>query len=163
MNLTLSVTTLSLSGLILFLVNLQQALESSKQGNQAELTEDKGHYFIFNAGFMSECVCPGDILTHECTVTGGVSTVWTGNAFNCQSSNNEITLLHSCFKSANGTSRSCNNGAIVGQSLGVQGDNYTSQLNVTITPETAGKTIMCIGDNGKTTMLIFSILIPSIG
>ena len=41
----------------------------------------------------------------------------------------------------------CNNGDIVGQSLGVQGDNYISQLNVTITPDTAGKTIICAYDD----------------
>ena len=102
---------------------------------------------------MSGCVCPGDILTYECTVMGGYSTVWI-----CPEC--EIILLHTRFKSANGTTISCNNGAIVGQSLGVQGNNYTSQLNVTITAETAGKTIMCIRDNGITTMLIFSLLIP---
>ena len=94
---------------------------------------------------------------------GGSSTVWTGSAFNCLHRNNEITLLHNRFKSAYGTNNSCNNGAIVGQSLFVEGNNYTSQLNVTVTPEIAGKTVMCISDNGTTTMLLFSLVIPSTG
>ena len=107
---------------------------------------------------MSKCVCPGDVLTYECTVVGGSSTVWTGNAFICPS--NEITLLHSHFESI---THLCNNGSIVGRSLAVEGNNYTSQLKVTVTPDIAGKTIMCISDNGTTTMLIFSLLLPLIG
>jgi hypothetical protein len=111
---------------------------------------------------MNGCICPGDTLIYECTVVGGSSTVWTGNAFICPPQN-EIVLVHSRFESANGISHSCNNGAIMGRSLAVEGDNYTSQLNLTITLETAGKTITCIGDNGTATMLIFSLVIPSTG
>jgi hypothetical protein len=59
----------------------------------------------------------------------------------------------------------CNNGAIVGQSLGVQGNSYISQLNVTITPETAGKTISCVYDaltsNQTQNMIKFSTVVPS--
>ena len=45
-----------------------------------------------------------------------------------------------------GTLDECNNGAIVAQSLHVNGTIYTSRLNVTVTSGTAGKTIMCIHD-----------------
>ena len=50
----------------------------------------------------------------------------------------------------------------MGQSLGVQGKNFTSQLNVTITPETAGKTIMCVYDDliGQDITIKFSTTIP---
>ena len=109
---------------------------------------------------MNGCVCPGDTLTYQCTVTGNGSTVWTGSAFICPSSNEEIVLLHSRFESAN---KSCTNGAIVGQSVSVVGNLYTSQLNVTVTPDTAGKTVVCISDNGTATMLLFSLVIPSTG
>lgn len=102
-------------------------------------------------------------MTYECTVVGGQLTVWTGNAFICPSDNDEVALLHSRFNSAYGTNRSCNNGTIVGQSLSVEGNNYTSQLNITVTPDIAGKTVMCSSDNGETTMLIFSLIIPSTG
>jgi hypothetical protein len=162
MNLTRSIIT-SLSGSIFFLINLQRALESSKIINiMIVLSEENGRLFL-NAGSMSGCLCPGDILTYQCTVVGRGLTVWIGNAFICPSNNNEIALLHRRFESENGTSNSCNNGAIVGRSLAVEGNNYTSQLNVTITPETAGTTVECISDNGTTTMLIFSLLIPSTG
>jgi hypothetical protein len=64
--------------------------------------------------------------------------LWTGSAFNCPSTNNYILLsLYDI-----GTGRTCNNGAIVGRILSIEGNSYTSQLNVTITPDTAGKT-MC--------------------
>ena len=41
----------------------------------------------------TECACPGDILTYECTFTGvpGGATVWRGTAFDC--SLHEISLL----------------------------------------------------------------------
>ena len=52
----------------------------------------------------------------------------------------------------------------MGQSLSVQGNNYTSQLNVTITPETAGRTIMCAYDalTGQDITIKFSTTIPGI-
>lgn len=53
----------------------------------------------------------------------------------------------------------CNNGDIVGQSLGVQGNNYTSQLNVTITPDTAGKTIICAYDDFTENLLLNKITV----
>ena len=117
---------------------------------------------------MNGCVCPGDTLTYECTVIGntsntGASTVWSGNAFTCPSIDNAVVLLHSRFTSVYGTNNSCNDGAIVARSLSVVGNLYTSQLNVTITPDIAGKTVMCTSDNGTATMLIFSLVIPSTG
>ena len=52
----------------------------------------------------------------------------------------------------------------MGQSLDVQGNNYTSQLNVTITPNTAGKIITCAYDaltSDKTQdMVKFSTIVP---
>ena len=103
---------------------------------------------------MTGCVCPGDTLTYECTamgVTGGSSTVWTGTAFECLCCNDNIILPHDLF-----SSRSCNNGDIVARGLSVEGNNYTSQLNVTVTPDTAGKTVECHRDNGADSILLFS-------
>ena len=112
---------------------------------------------------VNECVCPGDRLTYRCTVQGSPTgvTVWSGTALSgCL--RNEILLQHHQFTPTGGPTGTCNNGAIVGQSLSVQGNNYTSQLNVTITPETAGKTIMCSYDalDGQNTMIKFSTMIP---
>ena len=119
---------------------------------------------IYYTADISGCVCPGDILTYECTVMGGTATVWTGIAFNCSRfSSTEIVLLHSRFISANGTSFICNNGAIVVGGLSVDGNNYTSQLNVTVTPETIGKTIECHYDDGRFAYTRFSSTISITG
>ena len=92
---------------------------------------------------------------------GKGSTIWTGSAFN-NCSLYEIVLRHSGFDT--GTSRACNNGAkhIVGRSLSIEGDNYISQLTVTITPDTAGKIIVCLHDNWTHDIFIFSSIIPKI-
>lgn len=52
---------------------------------------------------------------------------------------------------------------IVGKSLSVDGNNYTSQLSVTITSDTAGKTAMCLSDNGTIEILISTFVIPTTG
>ena len=114
---------------------------------------------------MNECVCPSNKLTYTCTVQGSPTgaTVWNGAAFSgCQQ--NEILLQHHQFTRTGGSTGTCNDGAIVGQSLGVQGNNYTSRLNVTITPETAGRTIMCAYDafTGQNITIKFSTVIPGI-
>jgi hypothetical protein len=111
----------------------------------------------------TQCVCPGDKLTYECTIQGETTgaTIWKGNALSgCQQ--NAILLQHHQFTPTGGSAGTCNNGAIVGQSLGIQGNNYTSQLNVTITPETAGKTITCAYDalTAQDIMVKFSTIIP---
>ena len=97
----------------------------------------------------NECVCPGDTLTYYCTVMGtpGGFTVWTGSAFDC--TGGEIILRHSAFLTAVGL---CNNGAIVARGIGVEGNNYTSQLNVAFTPDIGGKSIVCAYDSGIITI-----------
>ena len=59
---------------------------------------------------------------------------------------------------------SCNNGAIAARSLGVQGRNYTSQLNITLTPYIAGKTIMCaygaLTTDPADDNILFSAIVP---
>ena len=94
----------------------------------------------------------------------GGATVWTGIALNCPS--DEIVLLHQRFTEPEGTTRSCNNGATVAQSLSVKNNHYTSQLNVTIIPNVAGESIMCIydgmGDSTVSNVSQFSTEIPGI-
>ena len=91
----------------------------------------------------NDCTGDGDTLTFNCTVLGSAEggTVWMGTAVDCPT--NELTLLHSSYKSRRGAFASCNNGAIVAQSLGVEDSYYTSQLNVTVTSNMIGKTIIC--------------------
>ena len=115
--------------------------------------------FIHAVSTASEYACPGDLLTYECIATGGSdigATIWTGSAFNCPSSGNDhVYITDNVY--------TCNNGTIVARSFSVKGNNYTSQLNVTVTPNTAGKTIKCIQYDGYITRLLFSLVIPITG
>ena len=113
---------------------------------------------------VSECICPGDTVIYRCTVQGNANgaTIWTGTAFSGCLQDTAI-LSHNLFELTGGSTATCNNGDIVGQSLGVQGNNYTSQLNVTITPDTAGKTITCAYDaltRDQTRHIKFSTTVP---
>ena len=92
------------------------------------------------------CFCPEGILVFSCSVNGGGATVWKGSVFNCHGNNrNEITLRHSEFD--NGVSEatgSCNDGNIVAYNIDVTNNIYSSQLNVTISPEMHNETVECI-------------------
>ena len=120
---------------------------------------------IIEAVSMNGCVCPGDTLTYKCTVMGEAVTIWTGSALHCTSTSNEIVLLHSRFLyNGNGQLLShCSNRTIVARIISVEGNNYTSQLNVTVTPDTAGETIECASDNGTRLKHHLSSIIPEIG
>ena len=70
---------------------------------------------------------------------GGTATRWRGTALDCPLG---ITLRHSQF-AANQESGTCNNGDIVGRSIGVVNDCYTSQLNVSVRESFNNKTVQC--------------------
>ena len=105
------------------------------------------------------CYAPlGYVSTYECTVEGTILgyTVWRGSAFDC--TNEEMSLRHRHFTSESGVAGQCNNGSIVGQSLGVQDGQYTSQLNVTVTADIIGKNIECVyTDFDNITILVGSL------
>ena len=113
---------------------------------------------FLNTVFASGCGCLGDIMTYECTVVGEGAFIWSGSALDCPSTNNEIVLLHIDFRFYS----TCNNGDIVGRIVSADTNNYTSQLSVTITPATAGKTIQCEYDNGTHLTVQRSLAIPTI-
>ena len=89
--------------------------------------------------------------------------MWNGTAFS-DCPQDEILLRHSLYSRTEGTAGTCNNGDIVGQSLGVQGNHYISQLNVTVTPDIVGKTITCVYDalsaDHSNDMTLFTEIIP---
>lgn len=104
----------------------------------------------------SSCECPDYSITYECTVVGGVSTVWQGSAVDCT---NEIVLLHSRFMSG-GDVRECNDGAIIGRSTAVENNDwFTSQLTVRISSTSVGKTILCSCDDGTSEHVVKSFMI----
>ena len=92
-----------------------------------------------NGSLASEYLHPGRNVTYECTASGGLFTVWRGSALGqyCV-----IILRHHHFGSKDAFG-SCNNGAIVGQGVKQEKDNYTSLLTVFVSPDLNGKTIEC--------------------
>ena len=94
------------------------------------------------------CTCPGNVLAFNCTVVGTATgnTVWQGTAFDCTA--NSVLLRHSRFESPGGASDECNNGRIVGRSLDVEGNCYTSQLTVAVSASFNNKTVSCIHNTG---------------
>ena len=92
----------------------------------------------------SSCgVCAGQQLLYECTVVGPGTTIWEGSAFQC--AGGSILLSHSQFLS--GITDVCNNGDIVGRSLSVDNNCYTSQLSITTDVTMDGETILCVHNN----------------
>ena len=77
----------------------------------------------------------GDTVVYQCTVTditmGGLSTIWQGSAFNCSGSGNMILLIHSQYGMS--VTQGCRNGALVGEGVRNNSNDYTSQLSVMAT------------------------------
>ena len=93
------------------------------------------------------------------------STVWEGSALNCESTGDEIILLHTRFSAegplAYGT---CNDGAVEGQSVKVEDGAYMSRLVVNVRSEMIGRSIECVYDDGSTTNLIdMATITPTTG
>lgn len=101
----------------------------------------------------TECTCPGDTLTYQCTTMDSGTTVWKGSAFDCQSQSDQILLFHSRFIDGAAMGE-CNDGLIIGRGIGVSetGNSscYSSQLNVTVSSYLNGMSIECFYDDGGT-------------
>ena len=90
---------------------------------------------------LSSCTCLDDDITYTCAVSGLGFTIWRGSAFDCSAQQNRILLRHMSFES--GTMGSCNGGDIIGRSLGVSENVYTSQITVSVTSNLIGRIIEC--------------------
>ena len=106
-------------------------------------------------------LCPGDVVTYECTAVsgGGGVTIWKGSAFDdhCQESGHEINLLHSRYGLPGGTRRSCEDGTIEGRSIRVENNSYTSQLIIKLNCNLIGKSVECVYDDGIREIAIGSL------
>ena len=123
------------------------------------LTECTPHFTVLTT---NDCDCQRNSVTFECSVLGGIATVFQGSALSCGATSDEISLLHSRFNMTSGTNGSCSGGLIVAQSVGVESNCYTSTLNVTfISPNLIGRMISCIKDDGIASILIDTISIPA--
>ena len=111
------------------------------------------------------CTCLNYTKTFECEIIGSPigATVWRGTAFDCEV-DTVINLLHNQFTTPTGAFGSCNNGAIVAQSLRVENNRYVSELNVAITSDVIGESIECVHDDGGVTTVIGqSLITPTVG
>ena len=108
-------------------------------------------------------LCPEDVVVFVCRVSGGVATVWRGSIFNCPDHGNQILLRHRNFE--NETSGTCNDGEIIAYSSEVANNSYSSQLNVTVTPEIHNGTVECVKPQGHANEISVGIctLIPATG
>ena len=118
----------------------------------------------YSTGFekITSCVCPGHPVVYECTVMGGPWTLWTGTAFNndCR----EILLLHDRFQIGENYKKSCNNGDILGRSLGAFDNFYISQLSMKVRLSSVGKTVECAAAQDDNAIIIGSSTIqPTTG
>ena len=104
------------------------------------------------------CLCPGYTVTYQCSIVGGGTTVWQGTAFQCSGLNRHLSLRHSKFNVSVKPYGGCNNGAIIAHAIGVVDNHYTSQLNVTLSPEMNNRTVECVYDNGTETIVGSAVL-----
>ena len=108
-------------------------------------------------------ICEGFSLILECSIERNMSIVFQGNLLNCSSKDNEIVLLHNRINSSNGTSGTCNDETVLGQSLptNVSINCYISLLCIMVTPDVVGKIITCVSDNGTAMNTIGNITVTS--
>jgi hypothetical protein len=104
-------------------------------------------------------------LTLECNVIGSGSTVLKlqESSITCD----EIILLHSRYNKSSGARSTtvCNNGAIelVGRSLRVEDNCFTSQLQIKFNDNFAENLVSCIYDDGMAETVVGNYLIHAIG
>ena len=114
---------------------------------------------LLHCNYYGSRVCPEDIIVFDCSVSGGVATVWRGSIFNCRG--NQIVLRHHNFE--NDVSGICNDGDIIAYSSEVANNSYSSRLNVTVTPEMHNGTVECIQDDFNETIVGTCTLIITTG
>ena len=113
-----------------------------------------------NCNYQSNHLCPEDVVVFDCSVSGGVATIWRGSIFNCHG--NQIVLRHhNNFE--NGVSGICNDGDIVAYSSEVANNSYSSRLNVTVSSEMHNGTVECIQDDFNETFVGTCTLILTTG
>ena len=107
----------------------------------------------------ADCVCPGQNITYECTVSGGEFTLWNFDN-NCS-----VVLNHDHREfEFSIQSRVCSDQArIVGQGIGIENNCFTSQLTVFMSSNFTGNTIGCYVHDERTRLLDTTRLLPSSG
>ena len=88
----------------------------------------------------------------------GAWTIWTGSAISrlCEDNRNGIVILHTRFDIHLNNPTICDNGTMVGKGVRVENNSFTSQLIVTVSPDSSilGDTIVCAHSHNGTTYVI---------
>ena len=91
------------------------------------------------------------------------ATVWTGTAFDCPETENQLTFVHIRDRFTD-TYKGCNGGAIRGRGLRIEENGYTSQVNIRVDRCMDGRSVECFqyeSDMGLMLIGNFSITITS--
>jgi hypothetical protein len=94
----------------------------------------------------NDCGC----VIYECTVSGEGAITWSGSAFECASSINEISLLGVDLGYT-----VCNNGAVKARRI-----NYHISQLIISERSLSGSNIECIHENGTHSTIIGSLSVP---
>ena len=98
---------------------------------------------------ITSCTCPGYKAVYECAVAGGGATIWQGTALE-ECAGGRIVLRHSQFESGHNIKRTCGTSSpVVGRTVSVVNDSYTSQLTINISQHLNGSIIECASDSGR--------------
>lgn len=111
-------------------------------------------FSLTNFHNVTDCVCPQEVVTYECTVYEGSLTVWEGTALSgCNGG--EIIIHHGDFGTPKARG-SCirNSGEVTWKDLRMQNGSYTSQLNITFDSRLQGSTVNCSVDDGTNHYLV---------
>ena len=81
-------------------------------------------------------------------MAGGGATIWQETALEeCPGS--RIILRHSQFESGHNTSQTCGaSGPVIGHTISVVNESYTSQITINVSQHLNGSTIECASDSG---------------
>ena len=111
------------------------------------------------------CICPEQPLTLECNVIGVGSTVLSiqlgTRSITCN--RHEMVLLHNRYSNGTNSTILCDDGAIelLGWSLRVEDNCYTSQLQVKYNNNFVGSLVSCFYDTGTVAKLVGNFSVPS--
>lgn len=95
---------------------------------------------------ITDCVCPQDVVTYECTVCG-LATAWEGTALD-SCSGGEIALTNRDFMDPIQTII-CSGGRIAARGISVEQGCFTSRLNIIFNATALqGRSVRCSVDNG---------------
>lgn len=110
------------------------------------------------------CICPEQTLILECNVFGVGSTVLSIQGIRSITCNpHEMVLLHNRYSNGTNGTIQCDDGAIelVGRSLRVEDNCYTSQLQIKFNNNFVGSLVICAYDNGIVAKPVGNFSLPS--